>query len=71
MDLDPEFISVAAWASFAIHPLGHDVEIGFVDAEDHRFILKLHPNSTMGPNRFFGLDGWKIDAGVLALCAAG
>lgn len=45
MDLDPEFISVAAWASFAIHPLGHDVEIGFVDAEDHRFILKLHPNS--------------------------
>lgn len=45
MDLDPEFISVAQLASFAIHPLGHDIEIGLVDSEDRRFILKLHPDA--------------------------
>jgi hypothetical protein len=44
MDHNPEFITVAALASFAIHPLGHDVEIGFADAEDRLIIVKLHPN---------------------------
>ena len=45
MNHNPQLLSVAEWASFAIHPLGHDIEIGFVDAEDRRFILKLHPDA--------------------------
>jgi hypothetical protein len=45
VDLRPDFITVTALASFAIHPLGHDIEIGFVDPDDRRVILKLHPNT--------------------------
>lgn len=45
MDRDPEFLAVNEWASFAIHPLGHDIEIGFVDSEDRRYILKLQPDA--------------------------
>lgn len=44
MDLNPELISVTRLASFAIHPLGHDIEIGVVDTKNRRVILKLHPD---------------------------
>jgi hypothetical protein len=45
LNREADFIAVASVASFAIHPLGHDVEIGLVAPDDRRFILKLHPDT--------------------------
>ncbi len=45
MQSDPEFISAAGIASFAIHPEGQDVEVGVLDTSSRRFILKLHPDT--------------------------
>jgi hypothetical protein len=41
-------IDLNALTSFAIHPDGRDVEIGFLDASDKRHILRLTPEALGG-----------------------
>jgi hypothetical protein len=45
MQSDVKLVAVDEVASFAIHPEGQDVEIGFLAPESRRCILKLHPHT--------------------------